>query len=123
MKNLKSYLLENINELKILVGEINSYNGSLDYLEAWENDEYTINELFYNNPYEALRSSCYGYYNINDDLIKFNAYGNIESLNENEYDIELIDNIDDIIQELLKIYNNIDLSNEIFELIENASCK
>lgn len=119
MKNLKSYLLENINELKSLVSEINGYNGSLDYLEVWENEEYAINELF-TSPYEALKSVYYGYYNINDDLIKFNDYDNIESLNECEYEDELKENIDDIVEELLACYIKIFISDELYVLIENA---
>lgn len=119
MKNLKSYLLENINELKSLVSEINGYNGSLDYLEVWENEEYVINELF-TSPYEALKSVYYGYYNINDDLIKFNGYDNIESLNECEYEDELKENIDDIVEELLACYIKIFISDELYVLIENA---
>lgn len=119
MKNLKSYLLENINELKSLVSEINGYNGSLDYLEVWENEEYVINELF-TSPYEALKSVYYGYYNINDDLIKFNGYDNIESLNECEYEDELKENIDDIVEELLACYIKIFISDELYNLIENA---
>ena len=115
---LKSYLLENMEELKMLVAEINGYNGSLDYLEVYDNSEFTINELFYNNPYEALRSTWYGYYNINDGLIRFNGYGNIESLNDDEYEDELKDSIDDIICELLKVYNKIDVSEQIHELIK-----
>lgn len=122
MTNLKSYLLENMNELKSLVSEINSYNGGVDYLEVWDNEEYVINELF-TTPYEVLKSVYYGYYNINDDLIKFNGYGNIESLNECEYEDELKENIDDIIEVLLNVYTNIDITNEIFELIENVRCK
>ena len=119
MTNLKSYLLENINELKSLVSEINSYNGSLDYLEVWENEEYVINELF-TSPYEVLKSVYYGYYNINDDLIKFNDYGNIESLNECEYEDELKENINDIVEELLACYIKIFISDELYALIENA---
>lgn len=120
---LKTYLLENTDILKMIVDEINSYNGSLDYLEVYENDEFTINELFYNNPYEAIRSTCYGFYDINDSLIRFNGYGNIESLSDYNYENELKENIDDIIEELLKIYNKIEITNEIVELIENARCK
>lgn len=119
MENLKSYLLENVNELRILVDEINGYNGSLDYLGVYENDEFTINRLF-SNPYELLEKCWYGYYNINHSLFKINGYGNIESLSDYDYENELRDSIDDIIYELLKIYNKIDISNEIYEIIENS---
>jgi hypothetical protein len=119
MKNLRSYLLENMEELKSLVWDINSWNGSLEYLEVWENDEYTINEIF-TNPYEALRSSYYGGYNINDDYFKFNAYGNIESLNNYDYEEELKDNIEEIIEALLEVYNHLDINEELWDLIENT---
>jgi hypothetical protein len=118
MKNLRSYLLENMEELKVVVGDVATYNGSLEYLAVWDNDEFTINELFA-NPYEALRSSYYGDYNFNDSLIRFNGYGNIESLSNYDYEIELRDSIDDIIDELLKVYNELDISDELYELIEN----
>lgn len=120
MENLKSYLLGNLDELKGVVGEINAYNGSLDYLEVYDNNEYTINELFYNNPYEALERCWYGSYNINHSLIKFNGYGNIETLSDDEYEIELKDNIDDILQELLKVFNKIDVSEQIYNLIKKT---
>ena len=122
MENLKSYLLENTNELRILVSEINSYNGSLDYLEVYENEEYILNELF-SNPYELLEKCWYGCYNINHSLIRCNVYGNIESLSDYDYEIELKENIDDIINKLLKVYNKIEISNEIVELIENGGAK
>ena len=118
MENLRNYLLENVDVLKGVVAEINAYNGSLDYLEVWENDEFTINELFLNNPYEALRCSYFGYYSIYDSLLRFNAYGNVETLSEAEYKVELQENIDDIIEELLKVYNKIDVSEQIRELIK-----
>lgn len=119
MRELRRYLLENLEELKGVVAEINGYNGSLDYLEVWENEDYIINELF-SNPYEAIRSSYFGCYNFNDSLIRFNGYGNIESLSESEYMDELTENIEDIIDELMKIYNNLNITEELKELIENV---
>ena len=117
MKNLKAYLLKNMNELKTIVAEINGYNGGLDYLEVYENEDYVINELF-SNPYELLERCWYGCYNINHSLIKFNGYGNIESLSDYDYEIELKENIDDIICELLKVFNKIDISKELYECIK-----
>ena len=117
MENLKSYLLNNMEELKMLVAEIIGYNGSLEYLEVYANEEYTINELF-SSPYDVLRSCYYGYYNFNDSLLRFDGYGNIETLNEHEYELDIEDSIDDIICELLKVYNKIDVSEQIHELIK-----
>lgn len=119
MENLKSYLLTELDELKGVVAEINAYNGSLDYLEVYENQGYVIDELF-SSPYEALKSVYYGYYNIYNDLFKINAYGNIESLSEAEYKVEMQENVDDIIEELLKVYNNLNITDELKELVENV---
>ena len=117
MKELQSYLLSNLEELKMLVAEINAYNGSLDSLEVYANEEYTINELF-SSPYDVLRSCYYGYYNFNDSLLRFDGYGNIESLSEHEYELDIQDSIEDIICELLKVYNKIDVPEEICSLIK-----
>ena len=119
MEELRNYLVEDLEGLKGVVAEINGYNGELDYLEVYDNDEYTINEVF-PNPYEAIRSTYYGYYSIYDSLFKFNAYGNIESLSEAEYKVELQENVDDVIEELLKVYTNLNITDELKELIENA---
>jgi hypothetical protein len=118
MKNLRSYLLENMEELRFLVDVINSYNGSLNYLEVYENDK-DFFEVYFTNTFDAVRSVYYGDYNFHDDLIRFNGLGNIESLSNYDYEIELRDSIDDIIDELLKVYNELDISDELYELIEN----
>ena len=48
------------------------------------NEEEDINEIFHDNPYEAIRVTQFGQYNIVDDYFVFNTYGNITSFNENE---------------------------------------
>ena len=42
------------------------------------NEEYIIDELF-SKPSEALRCVMYGKYNMGDDYMIFNGYGNLES--------------------------------------------
>ena len=48
------------------------------------NEEENINELFYDNPYEAIRATRFGEYDFANDYFVINTYGNIISFNEND---------------------------------------
>ncbi len=117
MEKIKNYLLEDINELMEVVREINSYNGNLDYLEAYENDEYFFDD-FFTSPYDVLQKTYYGNYDFNDYYVRFDGYGNLESLSEWEYEQELRDCIDEIVENLLDIHHSIFISGGLEELIE-----
>ena len=71
---------------------------------------------------EAIRATYYGNYNYNDDYVKFNGYGNIDSYSEYERIEEIKDNIDDIVENLVECYYNIyineELENLLLELLE-----
>ena len=99
-ENVKEYLLNNLEELKELVNDINSYDGSFDNLEVYENDDEFFNTFYNNNPAEAVRACYFGTYNYSDDYVKINAYGNIDSCSEWEYEEELQANVDDVIDYL-----------------------
>ena len=118
---IREYLLNNEETLLDVVSELNSWNGCLDYLDFWENDEEFFN-TFFDNPMEAIRATYYGNYNYNDDYVKFNGYGNIDSYSEYERIEEIKDNIDDIVENLVEYYYNIyineELENLILELLE-----
>ena len=120
-EKIREYLLNNEETLLDVVSELNSWNGCLENLEFWENDEEFFN-TFFNNPMEAIRATYYGDYNYNDDYVKFNGYGNIDSYSEYERIEEIKDNIDDIVDNLIECYYNIyineELENLILELLE-----
>lgn len=116
--NLKEYLLENIDELKEVVGEINCWDGSLDYLDYQENDEQFFKDYFYKNPEEAVRATYYGSYEYMDDYVHFNAYGNLDSCSEYEYEEELKSYIDEIIDRIKEEKENLELSEIIKDLLE-----
>lgn len=99
-ENVKEYLLNNLEEVKELVEDINAYDGSFDYLEVYENDDEFFNTFYNNNPAEAVRACHFGTYNYSDDYVKINAYGNVDSCSEWEYEEELQENIDEIIDYL-----------------------
>ena len=53
-----------------------------DYI--YYNDEYTINEMFNGNPYEAIRATQYGEYSFTDEYFIVNAYNNLTSFDNSD---------------------------------------
>lgn len=80
---------------------INSYDGSLDYLDYWENDEEFFNTYYPENAMEAVRAACYGDYNYTDDYVRINAYGNLESVDEYGLEDEVQAYSADIVEQLI----------------------
>ena len=119
-------------EILSIVNEINGYNEELDYLNYRENDEYFFNTYFENNVMEAIRACYFGNYNYNDAYVKFDAYGNLESICWFELEKELKDSINDIVNEIIvlkdDIYYNRTLQNifseykkieEVYNVLDN----
>ena len=89
MEELKNKIVNKLKELDFeelrnIIGDINSYDGSLDWLDYQENNEEFFNVYFDNNVNEAVRATQYGDYNYCDDYVIFNGYGNLDSINELE---------------------------------------
>ena len=120
-KKLREYLLNDVEELRDVVSELNSWNGCLEYLNFWENDEYFFG-LFYSeiNGLEIARAICYGDYNYSDDYVRFNGYGNLESFSEYGMIEEMKDSIGVIVENLIEQHDNLDLSDDIEEIFEEA---
>ena len=68
---------------------IRETNGGCGY-EIESNDEDFFNTFFEGKPMEAVRASYYGDFRYNDDFVWLNAYGNLES-GDNEEEIPLCD--------------------------------
>ena len=118
-EEIKNYLLNHVDEIGDIIIEINSIDGSLDYLEYYENDEEFFNTYFYNNPTEAVRSSYYGDYNYCDNYVRLNGYGNLESFNDYDLEKEYKEYIDDITKSLIEHYQQISIcDDELISLIE-----
>ena len=115
-EKIREYLLNNEETLLDVVSELNSWNGCLENLEFWENDEEFFN-TFFDDPMEAIRATYYGDYNYNDEYVKFNGYGNIDSYSEYERIEEIKDNIDDIVDNLIECYYNIYINEELESLL------
>ena len=118
-EEIKNYLLNHVDEIGDIIIEINSIDGSLDYLEYYENDEEFFNTYFYNNPTEAVRSAYYGNYKYCDKYVRFNGYGNLVSFNDYDLEKEYKEHIDDITKSLIEHYQQISIcDDELIKLIE-----
>lgn len=109
-----------IDMLKDMVNECNSWNGSLEDYYMYSFDEEFF-EIFFGNPMEVARATYFGnIQNWNDDYIRFNAYGNLESMSSYEYDSMLEDNEEEIIETALELYQegHLYLYDEITELFD-----
>ena len=122
MKNyeeIKDYLLNHVDEIGDIIIEINSIDGSLDYLEYYDNDEEFFNTFFYNNPTEAVRSAYYGDYNYCDKYVRFNGYMNLESFNDYDLENKYKYYIDEITDSFLQHYQELCITDkELNKLIE-----
>lgn len=122
MENLKGYLKDELNteQLKEMARSVIQYNGALDWLDYWENGEDFFETMFQTKD-DVARAICYGDYNYMDAYVKFNAYGNLESASEWDYDREINDYKEEIIEAWLEVYEedaNYLKYDEAFKIIE-----
>lgn len=118
IEKIKDYLLNNIEEVGAIVSEINSIDGSLEYLDYWENDEEFFNTFFSSNPMEVARTIYYGDYRYCDDYVKFDGYGNLETIDQYGLENKYREYIDEIVDSLLEHYQKMCISDELIKLIE-----
>ena len=104
---MKNYTVE---QLKEMVQEVNGWDGSLEEYE-YEEMEF-LNYAFDVEPLELLRMAHFGNFNWNDDYFTINVYGNLDSINEFEFERKLIDNS----KEIIMVYNDLVESGDIEEL-------
>ena len=73
------------------------------------------------NGLEIARAIYYGDYNYNDDYVRINAYGNLESYTEDEMIEKMKDSIDEIVKNLIEEHDGyLYLSDDIKEIFEEA---
>ena len=103
-------------QLHEMVQEMSGYDGSFEELNAYENDEEFFNTFFSDNPIEAVRATYFGDYSFSDDYVRFNGYGNLESLNDYDYEEELEDYRDEIVDRWVEMVVDGDIDNWLDEL-------
>ena len=117
-EKVKNYLLMNNDELMEVVQEINSFNGELDFLQYFDNDDEFYQSFFLDNPKELARAIYYGNYNYCHDYVRFNGYGNLETTDRYGLVKECKYYIDEIVNSLLGCWGMLpDLSEELTQLL------
>ncbi len=118
LDNIKQAFIEN-EDLRSIVMDINSYDGYFDDMQWWDNDEEFFETFFGTAIMDAVRAVCYGEYNYTDEYVKINAYGNLETTNYIQDELEGY--VDDIVEHIIDNWselNNIDVSQETKDMIE-----
>ena len=120
LQEIKNQLISDGN-LYDIVRSINSINDHLSDLDYWENGEDFFETFFTGKIDEAVRAACYGDYTYTDQYVIINAYGNLDTLSDFELQNLLEENIDEIVEELLDIWQDEEISDvhdKARELIE-----
>ena len=118
LNEIKGLLLNDLDTLKDAVRELNSWNDCLDYLDVYENDEEFFDMFFEGIPAELARAIYYGDFNYNDEYIKFNGYGNLETFSKYDYEEQLEENIEEITENLIEYVESISIYDEkLYELL------
>ena len=112
LNEIKELLLNDMDTLKDVVRELDGWNNCLDYLIVYENDEEFFDMFFKGRPAEVARAIHYGDFNYNDEYIKFNGYGNLETLSEYDYEELLKENVEEVIDCLIEYVEHISIDNE-----------
>ena len=112
LNEIKGLLLNDLDTLKDIVSELNSWNACLDYLEVYNNDDEFFDMFFEGKPAELARAIYYGDFNYNDEYIKFNGYGNLETFSKYDYEEMLEENIEEITENLIEYAEYISIGNE-----------
>lgn len=121
LEQIKNMLIES-GKLSDIARNLNDYNGCLDYLDYRANDEEFFRTFYENDIDEAVRAVCYGNYNYTDEYVTINAYGNLDSCSEYEYQNLLEESVDDIADNLIDLWEDgVDdwLKNELPEELVN----
>ena len=112
LNEIKGLLLNDFNTLEDVVRELNSWNACLDYLDVYSNDEDFFEMFFKDKPAELARAIYYGDFNYNDEYIKFNGYGNLETFSKYDYEELLEENIEEITENLIEYAEYISIDSE-----------
>ena len=112
LNEIKGLLLNDLDTLKNAVRELNSWNACLDYLDVYNNDDEFFDMFFEGKPAELARAIYYGDFNYNDEYIKFNGYGNLETFSKYDYEEMLEENIEEITENLIEYAEYISIGNE-----------
>lgn len=106
---IKEILINDFDLTRDIVQQINSWNGVLDFIEWYENDEDFFEAYFQGNVIQAIQKVCYGDYSYNAPYVKFDNLENFESGNEWDVLADYENYIDEIIEAMIELRHDIEL--------------
>ncbi len=121
IESLKGLILSDVSIGVDLVNEVNSWNCSLEYLQTFSMDEFDGLLEGY-TPSEIANRIYFGNFNPNHEFFRFNAYANLESLDEYELMNEIKENALEIAKRTVELYEEgkLDyLQDEVMEILED----
>lgn len=109
-----------VKDLEYMVRECNSYDGSLEDYCYEVNDEDFFN-VHFTEPMEAVRAAYFGEYQYSDDYVRFNAYGNLKSVSTWDFEQELKDGKDEIVERYIEMLedNSVSEYKHLFEEVDD----
>lgn len=110
-----------VQDLRNLVYDVNCYDGQLNWL-VWEDMDCLDEFLGSFTPTEIAQMIYYGDFRICDNYFQFNGYGNLVSCNGYDWDKQLGEYTDDIVDALMRFdgYISDDTLQDIVESPDDA---
>ena len=115
---IKTYFNTNKTELFEIVSQINSYDSSLQHLEFLDMEDLDM-YLDGLTPTDIANKIFFGDFNPNNEYFKFNGYENLESFDQWKLNKELFENIEKIIERIIDIKDESELTEEIENILKN----
>lgn len=112
---LEEHLKNNTHTLLELAKELDFYMGGYDDLRTERIEE--LAECM--NAYDLARAIIYGDVEGIDDDVRFNGYGNLESVSSYTLEDEALGQIDYIIDDVLEYNLNIDINDDVVQVLVN----
>ena len=100
-KRIREYLLGNLEALKTIVIDINTFNNALERIDFYNNDEVFFEYFFKDNIKEAVICTQTVNYNPQDKYVIFTDYDTLHSYSEEDLRELLIAEVDSVIEVLL----------------------
>lgn len=108
MNNFESLCrIVDFESLRNIVSECFDWNSSLEDYYYYENDS-DFYDMAFSDKMEMAKAIYYGDFDYNDEYVKLNVYGNIETVDKTDYKEILLDNVDEILKTYIGLIINVD---------------
>ena len=92
---IKEWLSDNDEARVAICRDINNYDGSMDEFDTWDIEELCTES---SNTYDIVRAVIYGSVNNIVENVRFDAYGDLETVYQSDLENESESYIDDIVE-------------------------